>query len=109
MATVSNTMATEVKLDTVSAASSLKTLNNAIKATTNEWKANEISLKSAKDSLGAAQAKYEGLGKTMQALQAKIDKLKERQASLDTSTTKGSDNYARLSKDLANAENKMAS
>ncbi|WP_125766114.1 phage tail tape measure protein [Levilactobacillus mulengensis] len=109
MAKVSNTMATEVKLDTVSAASSLKTLNNAIKATTNEWKANEISLKSAKDSLGAAQAKYEGLGKTMQALQAKIDKLKERQASLDTSTTKGSDNYARLSKDLANAENKMAS
>lgn len=109
MATVSNTMATEVKLDTVSAASSLKTLNNAIKATTNEWKANEISLKSAKNSLGAAQAKYEGLGKTMQALQAKIDKLKERQASLDTSTTKGSDNYARLSKDLANAENKMAS
>lgn len=109
MATVSNTMATEVKLDTVSAASSLKTLNNAIKATTNEWKANEISLKSAKDSLGAAQAKYEGLGKTMQALQAKIDKLKERQASLDTTTTKGSDNYARLSKDLANAENKMAS
>lgn len=109
MATVSNTMATEVKLDTVSAASSLKTLNNAIKATTNEWKANEISLKSAKDSLGAAQAKYEGLGKTMQALQAKIDKLKERQASLDTSTTKGSDNYAQLSKDLANAENKMAS
>ncbi|WP_367377310.1 phage tail tape measure protein [Levilactobacillus cerevisiae] len=109
MAKVSNTMATEVKLDTVSAASSLKTLNNAIKANTNEWKANEISLKSAKDSLGAAQAKYEGLGKTMQALQAKIDKLKERQASLDTSTTKGSDNYARLSKDLANAENKMAS
>ncbi|MDT6981712.1 phage tail tape measure protein [Levilactobacillus zymae] len=109
MAKVSNTMATEVKLDTVSAASSLKTLNNAIKATTNEWKANEISLKSAKDSLGAAQAKYEGLGKTMQALQAKIDKLKERQASLDTSTTKGSDNYARLSKDLANAENKMSS
>lgn len=109
MAKVSNTMATEIKLDTVSAASSLKTLNNAIKATTNEWKANEISLKSAKDSLGAAQAKYEGLGKTMQALQAKIDKLKERQSSLDTSTTKGSDNYARLSKDLANAENKMAS
>ncbi|WP_203639892.1 phage tail tape measure protein [Levilactobacillus wangkuiensis] len=109
MAKVSNTMATEVKLDTVSAASSLKALNNAIKATTNEWKANEISLKSANDSLGAAQAKYEGLGKTMQALQAKIDKLKERQASLDTSTTKGSDNYARLSKDLANAENKMAS
>ncbi|QMU09316.1 phage tail tape measure protein (plasmid) [Levilactobacillus suantsaii] len=109
MATVSNTMATEVKLDTVSAASSLKTLNNAIKATTNEWKANEISLKSAKDSLGAAQAKYEGLGKTMQALQAKIDRLKERQESLDTSTTKGSDKYARLSKDLANAENKMAS
>ncbi|WP_251953859.1 phage tail tape measure protein [Levilactobacillus brevis] len=109
MAKVSNTMATEVKLDTVSAASSLKTLNNAIKATTNEWKANEISLKSAKDSLGAAQVKYEGLGKEMQVLQAKIDKLKERQESLDTSTTKGSDKYAQLSKDLANAENKMAS
>lgn len=109
MAKVSNTMATEIKLDTVSAASSLKTLNNVIRATTNEWKANEINLKSAKDSLGAAQAKYEGLGKTMQALQVKIDKLKERQESLDTSTTKGSDKYARLSKDLANAENKMAS
>ena len=109
MVKVSNTMATEIKLDTVSAASSLKTLNNVIRATTNEWKANEINLKSAKDSLGAAQAKYEGLGKTMQALQVKIDKLKERQESLDTSTTKGSDKYARLSKDLANAENKMAS
>lgn len=109
MAKVSNTMATEIKLDTVSAASSLKTLNNAIKGTTSAWKANEVSLKSAGDYLKAAEAKYKGIGKTIGVVQDKVAKLREKQASLDTSTKEGSEQYSRLSTQLAQTENKLAS
>ncbi|WP_354631132.1 peptidoglycan DD-metalloendopeptidase family protein [Levilactobacillus brevis] len=109
MAKVSNTMATEIKLDTVSAASSLKTLNNAIKGTTSAWKANEVSLKSAGDYLKAAEAKYKGISETIGVVQDKVSKLREKQASLDTSTKEGSEQYSKLSTQLAQAENKLAS
>ncbi|TYA96764.1 peptidase M23 [Lactobacillus sp. SL9-6] len=109
MAKVSNTMATEIKLDTVSAASSLKTLNNAIKGTTQAWKANEVSLKSAGDYLKAAEAKYKGIGETIGVVQDKISKLREKQASLDTSTKDGAEQYSKLSTQLAQTENKLAS
>lgn len=109
MAKVSNTMATEIKLDTVSAASSLKTLNNAIKGTTSAWKANEVSLKSAGDYLKAAEAKYKGIGETISVVQDKVTKLREKQASLDTSTKDGAEQYSKLSTQLAQTENKLAS
>lgn len=109
MAKVSNTMATEIKLDTVSAASSLKTLNNAIKGTTSAWKANEVSLKSAGDYLKAAEAKYKGIGETIGVVQDKVTKLREKQASLDTSTKDGAEQYSKLSTQLAQTENKLAS
>lgn len=109
MAKVSNTMATEIKLDTVSAASSLKTLNNAIKGTTQAWKANEVSLKSAGDYLKAAEAKYKGISETIGVVQDKVSKLREKQASLDTSTKEGSEQYSKLSTQLAQTENKLAS
>lgn len=102
-------MATEIKLDTVSAASSLKTLNNAIKGTTSAWKANEVSLKSAGDYLKAAEAKYKGIGETIGVVQNKVSKLREKQASLDTSTKDGAEQYSRLSTQLAQTENKLAS
>ncbi|MHA6973937.1 tape measure protein [Levilactobacillus brevis] len=109
MAKVSNTMATEIKLDTVSAASSLKTLNNAIKGTTSAWKANEVSLKSTGDYLKAAEAKYKGIGETIGVVQDKVAKLREKQASLDTTTKDGAEQYSRLSTQLAQTENKLAS
>lgn len=109
MAKVSNTMATEIKLDTVSAASSLKTLNNAIKGTTQAWKANEVSLKSAGDYLKAAEAKYKGISETIGVVQDKVAKLREKQASLDTTTKDGAEQYSRLSTQLAQTENKLAS
>ena len=109
MAKVSNTMATEIKLDTVSAASSLKTLNNAIKGTTQAWKANEVSLKSAGDYLKAAEAKYKGISETIGVVQDKVSKLREKQASLDTSTKDGAEQYSKLSTQLARTENKLAS
>ena len=109
MAKVSNTMATEIKLDTVSAASSLKTLNNAIKGTTQAWKANEVSLKSAGDYLKAAEAKYKGISETIGVVQDKVSKLREKQASLDTSTKDGAEQYSKLSTQLAQTENKLAS
>ncbi|VDG24238.1 tape measure protein [Lactiplantibacillus mudanjiangensis] len=109
MTKVSNTMATEVKLDTVSAASSLKTLSNAIKASTSAWKANEVSLKSSGDYLKAAEAKYKGIGETIGVVQDKVTKLREKQQSLDTSTKEGSEQYSKLSTQLAQTENKLAS
>ncbi|WP_063285572.1 phage tail tape measure protein [Secundilactobacillus collinoides] len=109
MTKISNTLATEVKLNTVSATSSLKSLNNAIKATTNAWKANETALKSSGDYLKAAEEKYKGISSTIEVVQDKVTKLKDKQQSLDTSTKEGSEQYAKLSTQLAQAENKLSS
>lgn len=75
-------MATRIALDTVGASSSLQSLNNAIKSTTNSWKSQEIALKSSGDMLGAAQTRYNGLSETIDRQKAKIDELVNRQNQL---------------------------
>lgn len=75
-------MATRIAIDTVGANGNLQSLTNAIKATVNAWKSQEIALKSAGDMLGASQARYNGLSETIDRQKAKIDELVNRQNQL---------------------------
>ncbi|WP_034991574.1 hypothetical protein [Liquorilactobacillus vini] len=65
MAKVQNEMATRISLDAVSAIGTFKDLTNAVKASTNMWKSNVSMLSSVGDQMGAAKAKFEGLGNTI--------------------------------------------
>lgn len=75
-------MATKIAIDTLGASSNLQSLNNAIKATTNAWKSQEIALKSSGDMLGAAQTRYNGLSETIDRQKAKLSELVDRQNQL---------------------------
>lgn len=109
MAKIQNVMATSIKLDTVGAAESLKSFNTQIRAVTNAWKAAEIQQRSAGNSLAAAEAKYNGLGQTIDILKNKIELLKSRQSALDTSTSDGANSYNKYGSQIANAERRLAS
>ncbi len=104
---VQNEMATRIAIDTVGAANSLKGLSNAVLATTNAWKSQEMVLKSTGDGLGAAKAKYEGLGSTIDAQKRKIEELKNRQSGLDVENKKDADTYLKLQKDIDTATRQL--
>lgn len=108
MAKVENEMATKVSVDTLSAIHSLAGLKAAVSASNNEWKANEISLKSAGDALGAAKAKLEGLGNTVMAQKAKLEELRRQQDAVDTSSDKGAVQYAKLERQISSATKQLA-
>ena len=55
MAKVQATMSTEIALDTLQAANSIKRLTQLVNSSTNAWKAQESQMRSAGDYLGAAQ------------------------------------------------------
>lgn len=82
MAKISNQLSTEISLDTIKAATSLKSLQSAITATSNTWKNLSAAQKSTGDSLGALETKASGLSKTMQLQQQRIDELKNKQKEL---------------------------
>lgn len=109
MAKIQNVMATSIKLDTVGAAESLKSFNTQIRAVTNAWQAAEIQQRSAGNSLAAAEAKYNGLGQTIDVLKNKIELLKTRQSALDMSTSDGANSYNKYGSQIANAERRLAS
>ena len=69
---VQATMSTEIALDLVKASESIKSMTQLVNSSTQAWKAQEAQLKSAGDSLGAAKAKYDGLGASIQAQEARL-------------------------------------
>ena len=125
---VQNEMATRISIDAVGATHSLKGLSDAVRGATNEWKAQVAYQNSVGNSLGAVQAKYEGLGNAIdqqknkinelrnrqkelnvtntesvekyQKYQTEIDKLRAEQTKLDTSTQEGKDRFAELSRQI---------
>lgn len=97
---VENEMATRIAIDTVSAANSLKGLTNAVSAATNSWKSQEIALKNTGDSMGAAKAKVDGLGNTIDAQKRKIEELKSRQQGLNAENQKDAETYLKLQKQI---------
>nr|WP_321315040.1 phage tail tape measure protein [uncultured Ligilactobacillus sp.] len=103
-----STMATRITIDDMQAVSSIKGLKNQVNTLMNSWKAQNAMLKSVGDNLGAAKARYEGLGDSIKKQQEYIEKLKNQMSTLDTSTNKGSEAYARLGKQLSMAQKQLA-
>lgn len=109
------TFNTRISLDGEQPIQTLKSLKNEVSSATSAWKAQVAELKSAGDQLGAAKAKYEGLGNTLKKQQSllehnksELNSLKEAQSKVDTSTEKGRNEYERYSKEIATAERNVA-
>ena len=109
------TFNTRIFLDGEQPIQTLKSLKNEVSSATSAWKAQVAELKTAGDQLGAAKAKYEGLGDTLKKQQSLLERnkselnsLKEAQAKVDTSTEKGRNEYERYSKEIATAERNVA-
>lgn len=102
-------MATSIKIDTVSATQSLRSMNTALRASTNAWKAEEVQAKSVGDYLKASQAKYEGLGRSIDQVKEKIKLIQERQKALDLTTEDGENSYNRYAKQLGVAVKQLSS
>lgn len=106
---------TRISLDGEQPIQTLKSLKNEVSSATSAWKAQVAELKSAGDQLGAAKAKYEGLGDTLKKQQSLLERnkselnsLKEARAKVDTTTEKGRNEYERYSKEIATAERNVA-
>ena len=106
---------TRISLDGEQPIQTLKSLKNEVSSATSAWKAQVAELKSAGDQLGAAKAKYEGLGETLKKQQSLLERnkselnsLKAAQNKVDTTTEKGRNEYERYSKEIATAERNVA-
>jgi tape measure domain-containing protein len=108
MAKVQATMSTEIALDTLQAANSIKRLTQLVNSSTNAWKAQESQMRSAGDYLGAAQAKYDGLGNSIQNQQNKIEKLKQEQSQLKGSTVEVAEQYLKYQQQIDQATTRLA-
>ena len=109
MAKVQATMSTEIALDTLQAANSIKRLTQLVNSSTNAWKAQESQMRSAGDYLGAAQAKYDGLGNAIQNQQHKNEKLKQEQSQLKGSTAETAEQYLKYQQQIDQATTRLAS
>lgn len=109
MAKVNATMSTEINLDTLQAANSIKRLTQLVNSSTNAWKAQESQMRSAGDYLGAAQAKYDGLGNSIQYQQQKIEKLKQEQSQLKGTTAETAEQFLKYQQQIDQATTRLAS
>lgn len=103
------TMSTEIALNTLGASDSIKRLTQLVSSATSAWKAQEAQLKSAGDTLGAAQAKYDGLGDAIKRQQAKIESLKREQSELKGNTAETAEQYLKYQRQIDQATTKLAS
>lgn len=109
MAKVQAQMSTEIALDLVKASESIKSMTNLVNTSTNAWRAQESQLKMTGDYLGATKAKYEGLGSSIQAQQAKIEALKQKQSELKGDTQQTAEQYLKFQQQIDQATTKLSS
>ncbi|AEF25295.1 tape measure protein [Streptococcus parauberis] len=109
MAKIQAQMSTEIALDLVKASESIKSMTNLVNTSTNAWKAQESQLKMTGDYLGATKAKYEGLGSSIQAQQAKIEALKQKQSELKGDTQQTAEQYLKFQQQIDQATTKLSS
>lgn len=107
MAKVSNVMATKVALDMVEASSAVKNLTTLVNSHTQAWKAQTAALRSAGDYIGAAKAKYEGLGNAISAQREKIEALERKQSEMNNIDKKTADQYMELRSKLNQYRSEM--
>lgn len=67
---------TRISLDGEQPIQTLRSLKNEVSSATSAWKAQVAELKSAGDQLGAAKAKYAGLGETLKKQQSLLERNK---------------------------------
>lgn len=103
------TFNTRLNLDGDQSVKTLRQLKTEVSALTSGWKAQEAQLKSSGDALGAAKTKYEGLSASVKHQEDYISKLRSEQSKLDTSTNKGSEDFAKMEKQIAAATVKLES
>lgn len=65
-------------------------------------------MKSAGDAVGAAKARYEGLGQTIEAQQSKIDALKNKQAELKGNTSETAEQFLKYQQQIDGANKQLA-
>lgn len=82
MAKISNQLSTEISLDTIKAATSLKSLQSAITATANTWKNLSAAQKSVGDDFASLKTKSDGLTQTMKLQEQRIAELQQKQKEL---------------------------
>lgn len=109
MAKVQATMSTEIALDLVRASESVKNLTNVVSHATNAWKAQEAQLRAVGDYTQAAETKYKGLGEAIQAQQAKVDALKQKQSELKGNTQQTAEQYLKYQQQIDQATTKLSS
>ena len=109
MAKIQATMSTEIALDMLQASDSIKRITQLVNHATNAWKAQESQLRATGDYLGAAQAKYDGLGNAIQQQQAKIEKLRKEQSELKGNTVETAEQYLKYQQQIDQATAKLAS
>lgn len=106
---VDSIMSTSVALETLKASNSINSLTKAVKGSTSAWKAQEAQLKSSGDYLKASEAKYEGLGKSIEAERKRIEVLQEKMKDLDQTTQDGAKQAVKYGTDLDKATNALKS
>jgi tape measure domain-containing protein len=106
---INATMSTSVALDLLQASNSIKSLTRLVSSNQSAWKAQEAEMKSAGDMAGAAQAKYEGLGRSIADQQAKIDALKNKQSELKGNTAETAQQYLKYQQQIDGATKQLAS
>ncbi len=100
-------MATKVALDMVEASTAVKNLTTLVNSHTQAWKAQTAALRSAGDYVGAAKAKYEGLGNAISAQRNKIEALEQKQAEMNNIDKKTADRYIELRSKLNQYRSEM--
>lgn len=100
-------MATKVALDMVEASSAVKNLTTLVNSHTQAWKAQTAALRSAGDYVGAAKAKYEGLGNAISAQREKIEALERKQSEMNNIDKKTADHYMELRSKLNQYRSEM--
>ncbi|PHV55428.1 transglycosylase [Streptococcus macedonicus] len=109
MAKIQATMSTEIALDILQASDSIKRITQLVNSSTNAWKAQESQMRATGDYLGAAQAKYDGLGNAIQQQQSKIEKLRKEQSELKGNTVQTAEQYLKYQQQIDQATSKLAS
>ena len=106
---VAGTLATNIGVNTTNAVTSIESLKNSVKDSTNAWKQMESQMKQAGDTVGASKVKYDGLTETVDKQKTLLEKLRQEQSEVNRSTTAGEQTYQKYATQITQAESKLAS
>lgn len=90
-----------VGVDDLPAVNGLRNINSQVRTLNNSWKAQEAYLNSVGDKLGAAKARYEGLGDTIQRQKEYVEALKQQQNKANEEIAKSKEHIAALKKEMS--------